>query len=77
MHKLVTTDDDKTKFQFKRVCFPGVRGLATSLHVVYDFTTSGHTVEYICSVYTVYIHSDTIYAHFYAIYLLISNAIKM
>jgi len=42
LHKLKLCRSNM-KFSFKTVYFLGVRGLTTSLYIVYNYITSGHT----------------------------------
>jgi hypothetical protein len=57
-----------TKLPLNKVHFLGVRGIMTSSYKLHDYTTMGHTN--LISTFVKYIH-------FYTIYLLTSNAIKM
>jgi len=68
-----------TKFQFKTAYLLGVWGLTTSSYTVCDRTDLWiyGSVEYTCTVYTAYIHCNTVYIHFYATHAFVSKAIKM
>jgi hypothetical protein len=57
-----------TKFILTTGRFVKVRGLKTSLYMVYDYHQwTYRPVEYICIVYIVYTYFFTVYIHFYTI----------